>query len=222
MTDTLNVNASTPNSNAITGIGDGSGFGIRGVGGSIGGGGRFEGTGNGSMGVSAVGGPAGGSGLVASGTGDNGLGAELYVGTAPTATVPRMGVYLQGLVRFDGVPPNANVDPGFDNAVGKQNIVTSSAILVADGAGGFTVLNNAGFNVDSWTGTVGGIATVTFARVLPGNGYRRHIDALDPYTARPNNVQNVNNFQFVVKDAAGTVVDLTTNPATIEVSTVGY
>jgi hypothetical protein len=219
MTDTLIVNASSPNNNAIVGTGDGVGFGVVGIGGATGGGGRFVGTGNGSMGVSAVGGPNGGSGIVASGTGNDGLAAELYVGTVPTATMPRLGVYLQGLVRFDGVPPNANVDPGFDNAVGKQNIVSSSALVTSNS---FTV-NAAGFNVATFAGTALGVAIITFARPLPGTNYRIHVMCQDGYDARWNGVQNVGNYQFVVRDmTTNATVDLTTTTITFFVSTIGY
>lgn len=225
MTDSLIVNASTPNSAAIYATGDGTEFGIRSTGGATGGGGRFVAGGGSNVGVSAVG-DGTGSGIIATGGATGGPGAELYNGIAPTALVPQMGLYVQGLVRFDGVPPNAGVDPGFDNAVGKQNIVSASALVSSDGAGNFAV-NAAGFNVATFAGTVAGVGTITFARALPGNNYRMHVYAQDTgggfFDVRWNGVQNPGNFQFIVRDGAtNAVVDLTITAMTLSVTVVGY
>lgn len=148
---------------------------------------------------------------------------NVAVGTAPTATVPKYGIQVLGSITHLGTPPNANVDVGIDGFVARQNIVTASAIVESDGAGNFTVVGNAGFNVATYAGTAGGVGTVTFARNLPGNNYRMHIDAEDGYRAKWNGVQNVGNFQFNVRDqATNALVDLTTTAVTISISTVGF
>jgi hypothetical protein len=148
---------------------------------------------------------------------------NVSLNSAPVATAPSYGAQILGGLILIGTPPNADVNPGTNGFVASQNIVTSSAILTSDGSGGFAVVGNVGFNVASWSGNSSGVATVTFARNLPGNGYRRHLDAYNGFDARPNGVQNVGNYQFVVKlEGTSTTVDLTTTAVTIEVSTIGY
>lgn len=153
-------------------------------------------------------------------------GLQATPGTPTGLSTPQYALFLnQGGLRFDDAidSPNANADPGYDHVMFPQSMPTSSAILQSDGANNFTVVNNVGFNVASWSGNASGIATVTFARALPGNGYRRHIDIYDGYDARPNGVQNVSNFQFVVRDqTTKATIDLTTTAVTVEVSTIGY
>lgn len=210
------------NQNAIQATGDGIGPAIIGTGGNSAAGAAFTAGGGSNFGVRGIGAGTG-EGVRGQG-GSTGPGGAFANGTDSTTTAPTFAVVAEnGGIKLDAVSPNADQDPGANSCIFPQNTPSSSAILVSDGAGGFTVLGNTGFNVDSWTGDSSGVGTVTFARTLPGNRYRRHIDAHDGYDARPNNVRNVGNFQFVVRSqSTNATVDLTTTAVIIEVSTVGY
>lgn len=148
---------------------------------------------------------------------------NVSVGTAPSATVPKYGIQVLGSITYTGTPPNADVDVGIDGFVARQNIVTSSGVARSLGGNTFDIQGNSGFNIDSFSGNASGVATITFARNLPGNNYRIHIFPEDGYDARWNGVRNVGNFQFVVRDqATNAVVDLTTTAISFAVSTIGY
>jgi hypothetical protein len=148
---------------------------------------------------------------------------NVSVGTAPSATVPKYGIQVLGSVTYLGTPPNADVDVGIDGFVARQNIITSSAILVADGAGGFTVLNNKGFNVLSWLGDANGVVTVNFKRNLPGADYRISILGETGYEWGWNGVQNVGNYQFILKNSTTkATINLLTTVVTLHVSTTGF
>lgn len=221
MTDSLTVNASTPNATAITGNGDGNGIGVVGLGGATGRGGVFTAGGGNNNGADATG-TGTGAGIRGVG-GATGAGGS-FIGNAGDNTA--IALLSQGGTRFDDTPPAATTDPGFDNTQWSQSIVSSSAVVTSDGVGGFAVNAN-GFNVATFAGTAGGIATITFARALPGNNYRPYVFAQDIagafYDARWNGVQNVGNFQFTVRDGAtNALVNLLTTALTFYVTTVGY
>lgn len=153
--------------------------------------------------------------------GQNGLDVSLT--TAPSATVPQVGTKNTGLLRMTGTPPNADVDPGFDSTMSTQSMVTSSAILESDGVGGFTVRNNKGFNVLSWSGSAVGVVTVNFKRNLPGSDYRISILGETGYEWGWNGVQNVGNYQFILKNSTTkATINLLTTVVTLHVSTIGF
>ena len=104
------------------------------------------------------------------------------------------------------VSPKSDVDPGQDFCQFPQSMITASAILecAAGTKPSGPLAEKIGFNIASWTGDAMGVATVTFTRALPGNNYRMHVDASDGFDARWNGVQNVGNFQFIVRNAAKT------------------
>lgn len=185
----------------------------------------FQGDGT-SEGVRLEGG-ANGPGATAAAGGGNNFGFR-GIGTGTEPGLIAIGdsdaivqTLVNGGIRIADTPPAATADPGADNTAWSQSLNSSSALVTSDGAGNFAVNAN-GFNVATFAGTAGGVGTVTFARALPGNNYRIMVFATDPYTARWNNVQNVGNYQFIVKDAAGNPVDLTTVATTFFVTTVGY
>lgn len=223
ITGPVTVTPAAANATALTATGKGTGYAAELFGSASTGAARFvAGAGSNAFALSLAG-DGTGSALVATGGANDGPGAEISTGGVITATDPKMALYISGLVKFDGTPPNADADPGFDNAVGKQNIVTSSAILESDGVGGFTVRNNKGFNVLSWSGDAVGVVTVNFKRNLPGSDYRINVFANDGYRWGWNGVQNVNNYQFLLKVYnTGATIDLTTTAVTIHVSTIGF
>ena len=159
MTDTLIVNVSTANEYAVRATGNGSGGGIRAVGGSS--------TGPGGV---FLGGATNGNAIEATGTG-TGFAAVLG-GTASTTTAPTRTLQVQsGGIQLTATSPNSNVDPGADTTIWPQNTNSSSCTIGTDGAGNATV-QTAGFNVD--TVSIFGInqLVVTFKRTLPGAAYR--------------------------------------------------
>lgn len=214
MTDALAVNASTTNATALTGTGDGNGLGVVGIGGATGRGGRFEAGGGNNNGAEGLG---AGTGAGIRGTGGTTGPGGSFIGNAGDNTT--IALLAQGGMRLDDVPPAATADPGADKTIWAQSIVTSSALVTSNA---FTVHGN-GFNVASFGGDAVGVATITFARTLPGNRYRISVFCQDGYDARWNGVQNVGNFQFVVRDmTTNATVDLTSTTITFFVTTVGY
>ena len=214
------------NQNAIQATGDGIGPAIVGTGGSNAAGASFTAGGGDNFGARGIG--AGNEvGLEGSG-GTTGAGVRARAGTASTDTAPTIAILsVDGGMTMTGVvSPKSDVDPGQDFCQFPQSMITASAILECT-AGTKTIRTvggkKIGFNIASWTGDAMGVATVTFTRALPGNNYRMHIDASDGYDARWNGVQNVGNFQFIVRNATtNATVDLTTETVTISVSCVGF
>lgn len=220
----LQVTAGTgSNQNAIQAVGEGIGPAIIAVGGVNGVGGTFQAGGGNNFGVSGSGAGTEPGGEFTGGT--NGPGMKATPGTATSATAPTYAyVAVTGGLHMDGVvSPNANADPGVDFAQFPQSMVTSSAIVESAGGSVFTVRGNKGFNVQTFAGTSLGVATVTFKRTLPGSDYRMQVYAPDGYLVGWNGVQNVNNFQFTVRNATtNAVVDLTATVLTFSVSTIGF
>jgi hypothetical protein len=173
MTDSLTVNASTADNDAITGTGDGSGFGVKGIGGATGGGGRFIGTGNGSTGVSAVGGPSGGSGIVATG-GTGGLAAELYPGTAQTGATAQMGVYAEGYLRLAGTQINAFVDPGANNVLHGANIPKARGRAYLGGVPPYAFVGTPYGFTSTLAVTGAGTTRFTMIRAMADTNYEVH------------------------------------------------
>lgn len=209
--------------NAIQATGNGLGPAIIGTGGSNGAGASFTAGGGNNFGGRGIG--AGNEVGWEGQGGSSGSGMRARPGTAATTTAPTYAYIAQnGGLHMDGVvSPNANVDPGVDFAQFPQSMVTSSAIVESDGAGNFTVRNNKGLNVNAFAGTALGVATVTFKRNLPGTDYRMMVYPPDGYLVGWNGVQNVGNYQFVVRNAAtNAVVDLTATALAFSVSTVGF
>lgn len=211
---------------AVQGTGNGIGQGAVFSGGTNGAGGTAQAGGGNNFGWRGIGGGNEVGGEFTGGT--TGSGIRARAGTASTDTAPTLAALVVdgGMTMTGVVSPKSDVDPGADFCQFPQSMNTASAILESDGAGNFTVRTvggkKIGFNVASWTGNASGVATVTFTRALPGNNYRMHVDVADPYFGRWNGVQNVGNFQFVVKDGAGATVNLTTTAITVSVTTVGF
>lgn len=207
------------NQNAIQATGDGIGPAIIGTGGVNAVGATFAAGGGNNFGVRGTGAGTEPGGEFIGGT--TGAGMKARAGTASTAVAPTYAMLaVDGGFHMSGVvSPDATVNPGIDFAQFPQSIVTSSALVTSNV---FTV-NASGFNVATFAGTAGGIATITFVRPLPGNNYRIHVFAQDGYDARWNGVQNVGNFQFIVRDqATNAVVNLTTTTIVFYVTTVGF
>ena len=180
-------------------------------------------TGNGlGAGIIATGGVSGQGGTIQAGGGNNwglrafGAGTEVGMYAIGGGDI---AIRSQGAVVFTDTPPAATTDPGADKTQWSQSINSSSALVTSNA---FTV-NAAGFNVATFAGTALGVATITFARPLPGNNYRIHVMPEDGYDARWNGAQNVGNYQFVVRDmTTNATVDLTTTTITFFVTTVGF
>jgi len=214
------------NQNAIQATGDGIGPAIIGTGGTNAAGASFTAGGGNNFGARGIG-SGNEVGLEGSG-GTTGAGVRARAGTASTDTAPTVAVLsVDGGMTMTGVvSPKSDVDPGQDFCQFPQSMITASAILECT-AGTKTIRTvsskKVGFNIASWTGDASGVATVTFTRALPGNNYRMHVDASDGFDARWNGVQNVGNFQFIVRDATtNATVDLTSATVTISVTCIGF
>lgn len=220
----LQVTAGTGSGqNAIQATGDGIGPAIIGTGGTNGAGASFAAGGGNNFGLRGIGAGNETGGEFTGGT--TGTGIRAKPGTDATTTAPTYALdALSGGIRMTTVAaPNANVNPGADATMFPQDMVSSTCIFESDGAGNYAVRNNKGKNVASVAGTTLGVVTVTFVRNLLGNDYRMHLDAEDGYDARWNGVQNVGNFQFVVRDmTTNAVVNLATTAVTISVTTIGF
>lgn len=194
-----------------------------------------EGTGNG-LGGTFRGGPTGRGARSEAGGGNNngheglgaGTGAGLYgIGGATGPGLKAIGnagdntaiaALIQGGIRIDDTSPAPTADPGADNTQWAQSINSSRGLVSTNPD---TVIG--GFNIASFSGNASGVATVTFARVLPGANYTIHVFPPDGYLVGWNGVQNVGNYQFIVRNATtNATVDLTTTALTFSVSTIGF
>lgn len=211
MTDTLTITTSTANEYALRATGNGSGGGIRAVGGSS--------TGPGGV---FIGGEPNGNAIEATGTG-TGFAAVLG-GTASTATVPTRTLQVQsGAIQLTATSPNANVDPGANHTIWPQTITTSSCTIDTDGAGNATV-QTSGFNVN--TASIFGTnqLVVTFKRTLPGAAYRVALGEYGPYKVElVNGSRTTTGYILKVRDLATNLyVNLTTTSVTVFVTTTGF
>ncbi len=220
----LQVTAGTGSGqSAIQALGEGIGVGIVGQGGVNAAGGSFTAGGGNNFGLRGIGSGSEPGGEFTGGT--TGTGWRSTPGTAATTTAPSYASDLVsgGLRMTTAASPNADVNPGADATMFPQDMVSSTCIFESDGAGNYAVRNNKGKNVASVAGTTLGVVTITFVRNLLGNDYRMHLDAEDGYDARWNGVQNVGNFQFVVRDmTTNAVVNLATTAVTVSVTTIGF
>jgi hypothetical protein len=184
---TLEVTAPAPNNNAITGIGQGVGAGLVGIGGAT------------------------GPGLTAGSI------------TLPSTSAASIGAWISGSIRMMGDSPDADVDPGEDNTIVPQSINSSSITFETDGAGGVTVSNSNGFNVDAVT-IFGDNQTliISFTRNLPSSGYRPHFGEFGTYkaviTGRATNQYTIKVWDLV----AAAYINVSTTSVVISATTVGY
>ena len=211
MTDTLTITTSTANEYALRATGNGSGGGIRAVGGSS--------TGPGGV---FIGGASNGNAIEATGIG-TGFAAVLG-GAASTATAPTRTLQIQsGGIQLTATSPNANIDPGANNTVWPQSISSSSCTITTDGAGNAAVQTD-GFNVN--TVSIFGIdqLVVTFARALPGSAYRVALGEYGPYKVElVNGSRATTGYTLKVRDLATKLyVNLTTTAVTVFVTTTGF
>jgi hypothetical protein len=218
------ITQSTTNGRGLSATGNGTGDGVRGVGGGTSGrGGIFlssggnavgvycEGSGSGS-GLQAVGGTSG-NGVTATAGGGNAsgisaTGAGTGAGVIANAGSSGSAIQANGRITFTGTQPAAGDDPGA-NAAHAITQAKALANITTTGAGGITLHD--GYNI-ALVEIVGTSIRLTFAREMANANYFVTITGLDGvarFYAVENGGLGTTTCTIVVKDVSGSGI----NPA---------